>query len=204
MMSEGSRPPRVGAPASASPERVAGLATAKLPLQHAGWTAVVASTPEGVIGDGDRMPWSLSSDLRRFKRLTMGGVLLMGRRTFETIGRPLPGRRTVVLTRQTGWAAPGVETAASVAEAERLVGGGRCFVVGGGEIYSQCWDRCTECWWTKVWARLDGQVKVDLPWPEFRIVWQTHCPAGPRDQYPTDCFCLKRPPEGNRKKKSPV
>ncbi|NND99029.1 MAG: hypothetical protein HKN47_17065, partial [Pirellulaceae bacterium] len=60
-------------------------------------TAIVAVTPSGVIGlDGD-MPWQLSSDLRRFKKLTMGGVLIMGRKTFDSIGRPLPGRRTVVI-----------------------------------------------------------------------------------------------------------
>ena len=83
-------------------------------------TAVVAMTPSGVIGrDGD-MPWRLSSDLRRFKRLTMGGVLIMGRRTFDSIGRALPGRRTIVITRQEGWSAEGTERAGSPAEAVQL------------------------------------------------------------------------------------
>ena len=80
-------------------------------------TAVVAMTPSGVIGrDGD-MPWRLRSDLRRFKKLTMGGVLIMGRRTYDSIGRPLPGRRTIVITRNPDWSAEGVESADSPAAA---------------------------------------------------------------------------------------
>ena len=80
-------------------------------------TAVVAATNRGVIGrDGD-MPWRLSTDLRRFKRRTMGGTLIMGRKTFDSIGRPLPGRRTIVLTRNRQWSAAGVETAAGPDEA---------------------------------------------------------------------------------------
>lgn len=93
-------------------------------------TAVVAMTPSGVIGrDGD-MPWRLSSDLRRFKRLTMGGTLIMGRRTFDSIGRALPGRRTIVVTRNDDWSADGVERAASPQEALQLAGIGEQTPVG--------------------------------------------------------------------------
>ncbi|MEM9644089.1 MAG: dihydrofolate reductase [Planctomycetota bacterium] len=82
--------------------------------------AVVAATPRGVIGrDGD-MPWRLSSDLKRFKRSTMGGNLLMGRKTFESIGRPLPGRQTIVITRQADWSHPGVHVVGDPASAVRL------------------------------------------------------------------------------------
>lgn len=88
-------------------------------------TAIVAMTPSGVIGrDGD-MPWRLSSDLRRFKRLTMGGTLIMGRRTFDSIGRPLPGRRTIVVTRNPDWSVEGVTRAASPLEALQMAGVGR-------------------------------------------------------------------------------
>ena len=74
-------------------------------------TLVAAVAANGVIGRDGGLPWHLPDDLRRFKRLTMGHVLVMGRRTYESIGRPLPGRMTVVLTRQPDWSAPGVEVA---------------------------------------------------------------------------------------------
>ena len=94
-------------------------------------------TPTGVIGlDGD-MPWRLSSDLRRFKQLTMGGVLIMGRRTYDSIGRPLPGRRTIVVTRNPDWASAGVDSALNPEKAMEMAGQDRCFVVGGAEIYRQ-------------------------------------------------------------------
>ena len=75
--------------------------------------AVVASTPDGVIGQDQTMPWRLSSDLRRFKKLTMGGTLLMGRKTYDSIGRPLPGRQTWVLTRNPDWSVDGVHRVAA-------------------------------------------------------------------------------------------
>ena len=85
-------------------------------------TAVVAMTPTGVIGKDGDMPWRLSSDLQRFKRLTMGGVLIMGRRTFDSIGRALPGRRTIVVTRNAEWRFDGVDTASSPEKAVEMAG----------------------------------------------------------------------------------
>jgi dihydrofolate reductase len=101
-------------------------------------TLVAAMGRNRVIGlDGD-MPWHFSEDLAHFKRTTMGGVMIMGRKTFDSIGRPLPGRRSIVITRSPEWAHDGVEVVHSLEEALALAGtSAPVFVVGGGEIYAQ-------------------------------------------------------------------
>lgn len=99
-------------------------------------SVVAAVARNGVIGrDGD-MPWHLPDDLRHFKALTLGGTLVMGRKTYDSIGRPLPGRTTVVVTRQPDWSVPGVTTAHSLEDALAAAPDGDTFVVGGGEIYA--------------------------------------------------------------------
>lgn len=100
-------------------------------------TLVAAVGRNGVIGDGSSMPWHLPADLRFFKDTTMGGTMLMGRGTWDSIGRALPGRRTIVITRRTDWEAEGAEVAHSLAEALALAGDGEVFVVGGGQVYAQ-------------------------------------------------------------------
>lgn len=100
-------------------------------------TLIVAVGRNGVIGDGLTMPWHLPADLRFFKRTTMGHPMVMGRRTFESMG-VLPGRRSVVVTRQRQWQHEGVEVAHSLAEAWALTtDAAAVFVVGGGEIYRE-------------------------------------------------------------------
>ena len=155
-------------------------------------TAVVASTPEGVIGHEHDMPWRLSTDLRRFKKLTMGGTLVMGRTTFESIGRALPGRQTIVLTRQPDWSFPGVNTATGNEDAIEKATGREIFVVGGGQIYSQWWDRCDEIWWTRVWANLTGDTRIELPHDQFETFGMMSCVAGSADDYPTDWLSMRR------------
>ncbi|WP_270887649.1 dihydrofolate reductase [Pedococcus sp. 5OH_020] len=91
-----------------------------------------------VIGRDGRMPWHLPADLRHFKATTMGHPMVMGRKTFDSIGRALPGRRTIVVTRQRDWKHSDVEAAHSLAEALALAGpGDELFVVGGGELYRE-------------------------------------------------------------------
>jgi dihydrofolate reductase len=101
-------------------------------------TLVAAVGANGVIGVSGRLPWRLPEDQAAFKALTLGSVLLMGRATYESIGRPLPGRSTVVLTRQTDWSAPGVDVAHDLDTALRLAGrhGDEVFVVGGARVYA--------------------------------------------------------------------
>jgi dihydrofolate reductase len=91
-----------------------------------------------VIGRGGAMPWHLPADLAHFKATTMGHPMVMGRKTFDSIGRVLPGRRTIVVTRQERWTHPEVETAHSMADALSLAGpAAEVFVVGGGELYTE-------------------------------------------------------------------
>lgn len=104
---------------------------------------IAAVARNGVIGDGREIPWHISEDLRRFKRLTMGQVVIMGRKTYDTIGRPLPGRTTFVITRDRMWRGDGVRAVPFVAEAIELgtkVGPDAVYVAGGGEIYRLAWD----------------------------------------------------------------
>ncbi|MDX3000639.1 dihydrofolate reductase [Kribbella solani] len=96
---------------------------------------IAAVGQNGVIGRDNDLPWRIREDLRRFKQLTLGHTLVMGRKTYDSIGRPLPGRRTVVVTRQPGWSADGVSVAHSLDEA--LAYDGTLFVAGGGAIYRQ-------------------------------------------------------------------
>jgi len=98
-------------------------------------TLVVARADNGVIGRGGRLPWHLPADLRRFKRITMGSAMIMGRRTFESLPGLLPCRRHIVLTRDPDWRAEGAETAHSPDQALALAGDGPVSVIGGAEIF---------------------------------------------------------------------
>jgi dihydrofolate reductase len=144
---------------------------------------LVAVAENGVIGrDGD-MPWRLSTDLKRFKARTLGKPVIMGRRTFASIGRPLPGRDIVVVTRDLGFAVDGVTVAASPAEAvaaaRRIVartGAGEIVVAGGGEIYRALMDVADRLVVTHVHARPDGDVGFP---PVDPAVWREVAREGP-------------------------
>lgn len=98
---------------------------------------IVARARNGVIGNRGAMPWHLPEDLAHFKRTTLGHAIIMGRKTWDSIGRPLPGRRNIVVTRNREWQAPGAEAAASLDAALALCGDADVFVIGGSELYAQ-------------------------------------------------------------------
>lgn len=100
-------------------------------------TLVAAVGRNGVIGDGSGLPWHIPEDLKHFKEATVGGTMVMGRTTFDSIGKALPGRRSIVITRNREWQADGVIVAHSMAEAMLIAGDTEVFVIGGGEIYRQ-------------------------------------------------------------------
>ncbi len=155
-------------------------------------TAVVAVTASGVIGlDGD-MPWRLSSDLRRFKKCTMGGVLIMGRKTFDSIGKPLPGRKTVVITRNPDWQHDGVISVSSAAAAVQAAADQSAFVVGGAQIYDLMMPQCAEVLLTRVWSNVVGDTSLHLDWSEFRVIETTRLPSTARDDVPTEFLRLRR------------
>ena len=100
---------------------------------------IVAHDKNRVIGYNNAMPWHLPGDLQYFKAVTMGKPIIMGRKTFESIGRPLPGRRNIVITRNSDYRAQGIETVSSLQEALRLVGDEpEIMVIGGEQIFTQC------------------------------------------------------------------
>lgn len=132
-------------------------------------TLIAAVARNGVIGDGRDMPWHLPQDLRFFKETTTGGVLVMGRGTFDSIGRALPGRRTVVVTRRPDWSAPGAEVAHSLDEALQIAGEGEVFVAGGGQVYAQTIGQAHRLVLTEV----DLEPEGSTTFPEVdRAVWQ--------------------------------
>lgn len=100
-------------------------------------TLVAAMGRNRVIGADGGMPWHLPDDLKHFKAVTLGTTMIMGRRTFDSIGRPLPGRRTIVVTRDAGWQRDGVDTAHSLGAALAYAGDVRVSICGGGQIYAQ-------------------------------------------------------------------
>jgi dihydrofolate reductase len=114
----------------------------------------------GVIGRGNGLPWQLPDDLRRFKVLTMGHAMLMGRRTWDSIGRPLAGRRSLVLTRNPGWQTPGAERVASLEEAAARAGAATLFVIGGAEVFSLAWPIVGRLELTEVHAFPAGDTRL--------------------------------------------
>lgn len=99
-------------------------------------TIIVATDARNGIGINNTLPWHLPEDLAHFKRTTSGHPIIMGRKTFESIGRPLPGRRNIVITRNPDWRHDGVEGVSSLAAAAALAGDAEAFIIGGAEIYA--------------------------------------------------------------------
>lgn len=121
---------------------------------------IAAVARNGVIGIANRLPWHLPEDLQHFKRLTMGHHILMGRKTFESIGRPLPGRVMVILTRDPGYAAPGCLTAPGLADALALSGDDpEVFVVGGAELYAQALPLADRLYLTEIQRDYEGDAR---------------------------------------------
>lgn len=153
---------------------------------------VVAVARNGVIGRDNGLAWHLSSDLKRFKALTMGTTLLMGRRTWESIGRPLPGRRTLVLTRDHAFRPEGAETVHDW-DSARAKAADRLMVVGGAEIYALALPHADLIHLTEVEAEPEGDVRFP-PFDRslYREVLREAHAAGPRDDYPYAFVDLER------------
>ena len=122
--------------------------------------ALVAMADNGVIGRDNGLPWHLPDDLKRFKAMTLGHSVLMGRRTFESIGRALPGRRNLVLTRNPDWHAAGCETVTSLDAARAGAGDSTLFVIGGAGVFSLCWPIVGRLELTEVHADVAGDTRL--------------------------------------------
>ena len=128
---------------------------------------IVAVGLKNEIGKDGKMPWHLPADLRHFKRNTLGKPVLMGRKTLEAIGRPLPERRNLVLTRDAGFRAPGCETVASLDAAMAAVAGvPELMVIGGGEIYRLAWPMADRIYLTRIQSGVEG---ADTFFPKLEL-----------------------------------
>lgn len=140
-------------------------------------TLLFAHDENGVIGRDGTLPWRLPADLKRFKALTMGKPMIMGRKTFESFPAPLPGRRHIVLTRDASWSAQGAEVAATVDEALALAGPGDVMVIGGAEIFALFEDIADRAEVTTIWERHDGDTSYRLDQGDWEEAGREDHPA---------------------------
>jgi len=147
---------------------------------------IAALARNRVIGRDNRLPWRLPADLRFFKRTTMGKPLLMGRRTWESIGRPLPGRPMIVLSRDPDYQAPGCAVAHSLDEALQIVGEApELMVIGGETLYRQTLPAAARLYLTRVDAAVPGDARFP-EWDErdWRLLWEEAHPADAEHAWP--------------------
>lgn len=151
---------------------------------------IVAVAENGVIGRGGQLPWHLSADLQRFKRLTMGHTIVMGRRTWESIGRPLPGRRTIVVSRQPDYRIDAMHVATAVSLDDALQsaassGDDEAFVIGGAELYREGILRADRLHVTRVRANVEGDTRFpDVQWNQWQFVTAEEHSADDRNDHP--------------------
>ena len=131
--------------------------------QPAPITLILARAQNGVIGKDGDLPWHLPADLKRFKRITMGGAMVMGRKTFDSLPGLLPGRRHIVLTRDADWQAEGAEVVHSVGEALQLVGEHKLYVIGGAEIFALFLPLAQTIELTEILEDVEGDTHVPDP-----------------------------------------
>ena len=150
-------------------------------------SVIVAAAQNQVIGDGNDIPWRLSSDLKYFKKITSGHHIIMGRKTFDSIGKPLPKRINVVLTRDLMYIATGVVVAHSIEEALSIAydnGEEEVFIIGGGQIYEQSQPYWDKVYLTRVMANPPGEVRFpELAADEWELISEESHSAGERDEY---------------------
>jgi dihydrofolate reductase len=155
---------------------------------------VVAMARNGVIGRGNAMPWHLPADLKHFKALTLGKPILMGRKTHQSVGRALPGRDNLVLSRAHDWRAEGVTVVHSVAEAlQRAGGSAELAVIGGAEVYRLTLPLATRIYLTQVLADVEGDTFFPPFSPEqWREVERGEYAADERHAYAMQFLTLER------------
>ncbi|MEL0646585.1 type 3 dihydrofolate reductase [Pseudoalteromonas agarivorans] len=128
---------------------------------------IAAMANNRVIGLDNKMPWHLPADLQHFKKVTTGKPVIMGRKTFESIGRPLPGRRNIIITRNNDYSAPGIETVTTPEAALNLVSDvEEVMIIGGGNIYQQFLEKAERLYLTFI----DLDVKGDTQFPDYNKV----------------------------------
>lgn len=148
-------------------------------MNHPEITLILARAANGVIGANGKMPWHLPADLRRFKQLTMGRPMIMGRKTFDSLPAVLEGRRHIVLTRDANWQDEGAEPVASIEEALKLANAPHVMVIGGAEIYALFLPLADRIELTEVALEPKGDAVIAYPDPD---AWREVA----RDDHPAD------------------
>lgn len=154
---------------------------------------IVAWDRGRVIGRGGTLPWHLPEDLRRFRRITMGYPIVMGRRTWESIGRALPGRRNIVVTGNPNWSAPGCERVASLAQALALCEGEReVFVIGGVRLFTEALPLAQRLFVTEIDANFGGDTYFPpMDAAAWRETSREHLVPAPERQFGVDFVTLE-------------
>ena len=155
---------------------------------------VVAAAENGVIGKANGLPWHLSADLRRFKAITVGHTVIMGRKTFDSIGKGLPGRRNLVVSRNPEFRPAGATRVPSLAAALDAAGPGcDVFIVGGAEIYRQALPLADRVYLTVVHASPEGDAHFFLPeGPEWKLIASEEHGADEKNDFPTEFRTYER------------
>jgi dihydrofolate reductase len=148
---------------------------------------LLAASENNVIGKNNQLPWHLPNDLKYFKNLTWGLPILMGRKTFESIGKPLPGRKSVVITRQRGWRQEGVDIVYSVKEAIKRAtnyGAKEIFVIGGAEIFKTSLPMADRIYLTRIHQQFEGDVFFsELDENEWQLASDRFCEKDEKNSY---------------------
>ena len=154
---------------------------------------IVAIAENAVIGKDGAIPWRLSTDMRRFKRITMGHHLIMGRKTWDSLGRPLPGRTSIVLSRSANsiegvHVVPNLQDALEICRSDEEV-----FIIGGSEIYQLALPLAHRIYLTKVHADVEGDTHLsDLPLAEWQVIEEESFETGEKDEFPHTFQILER------------
>jgi dihydrofolate reductase len=165
-------------------------------------TLVVAVADNGVIGRDGGLPWRLSSDLKTFRRLTMGKPLIIGRRTFQSLKKPLDGRDNIVVTRDASFRPSGAIVApsfpAALAQAERCARArdvDEVMVIGGADIFAEALPLAGRIYKTEVRASPEGDTQMpEVDWSRWREIWREALPRGERDDFDATLLLLERKP----------
>lgn len=146
---------------------------------------VVAMAQNGVIGKDGDLPWHLPVDLKHFKAVTLGKPIIMGRRTWAEVGKPLPGRRNIVVSRNPDFDAPGAEVVSSLDAALALVADEpEIMVIGGGQIYKQALTLADQIWCTLVCADVQGDTHFpEIDWSQWQVAEESEHPVDERHAY---------------------
>ncbi len=148
---------------------------------------IVAASENDVIGKNNKLPWHMPADLRYFKNTTWGLPVVMGRKTFESMRKPLPGRDNIVISRNDKWSAPGVRVIHEIPELSAVANDYKVkeiFVIGGAEIFNAAMQEASRIYLTRIHATFEGDVFFKIPEKNWKKTWFRECKPDEKNIYP--------------------